>query len=80
MKFIHKYFFLSGILIVAFFLTTFEVKAQKISEKKIVYITRKGNKYHRDTCRYLSKSKIAISIEEAKKYYKPCKVCKPDLK
>jgi hypothetical protein len=46
--------------------------------KKIVYITRKGNRYHLEGCRYLSKSKIAIDIEQAKKYYQPCKVCKPD--
>jgi len=30
------------------------------SDDTIVYITKTGNKYHRDGCRYLSKSKIPI--------------------
>jgi len=43
-----------------------------------VYITESGTKYHRDGCRFLSKSKIAISLEEAKAQgYEPCSVCKP---
>lgn len=43
----------------------------------IVYITRHGSHYHRDSCRFLSKSKIPLPLSEAKRYYKPCKVCKP---
>lgn len=43
-----------------------------------VYITETGSKYHRGNCQYLSKSKIAISLEEAcRKGYKSCSVCKP---
>ncbi len=42
-----------------------------------VYVTNTGSKYHRDGCRYLSKSKIPISLEVAKKSYEPCSVCKP---
>lgn len=43
-----------------------------------VYITNTGTKYHRANCRYLRKSKIPISLEEAKaEGYTPCKVCKP---
>jgi len=43
-----------------------------------VYITRKGKKYHKESCGALSKSKIAISLEEAKRRgYTPCKTCKP---
>jgi hypothetical protein len=42
-----------------------------------VYITRTGKKYHRAGCRYLSKSKISISLDEAKKWYTPCSVCNP---
>lgn len=43
-----------------------------------VYITRTGEKYHRDGCRYLSKSKIPISLAEAKaRGYEPCSVCNP---
>ncbi|XOQ45359.1 MAG: hypothetical protein ACFWTN_13075 [Clostridium sp.] len=44
----------------------------------IVYITDTGTKYHTSTCRYVSKSKYAITLEEAKeKGYTPCKVCNP---
>jgi len=43
-----------------------------------VYITRTGRKYHRDGCRWLSKSRIPISLKEAKERgYGPCKVCNP---
>lgn len=42
-----------------------------------VYITRTGVKYHLSGCRYLRKSKIPISREEAIKSYQPCKVCCP---
>jgi endonuclease YncB( thermonuclease family) len=42
-----------------------------------VYVTETGTKYHRATCRHLSKSKVAISLDEAKRKYEPCKECKP---
>jgi len=43
-----------------------------------VYITTSGKKYHREDCRYLSKSKIPISLDDAKQRgYTPCKVCNP---
>jgi hypothetical protein len=43
-----------------------------------VYITRTGDKYHRDGCRYLSRSKIPVSLKEAVgRGYGPCSVCKP---
>ena len=42
-----------------------------------VYITRTGTKYHRNGCRYLRKSKIPISLKEAKQHYGPCSVCNP---
>ncbi|AEE97681.1 MBL fold metallo-hydrolase [Mahella australiensis] len=43
-----------------------------------VYITDSGEKYHKDGCRYLKKSKIPIKLSEAKaKGYTPCKVCGP---
>lgn len=42
-----------------------------------VYITKTGAKYHRDGCRYLSKSKIPISLSDAKSGYGPCSVCNP---
>ncbi len=44
----------------------------------IVYITKSGSKYHVDGCRHLSKSKIPISLKEAKAQgYEPCSVCNP---
>jgi len=43
-----------------------------------VYMTKTGSKYHRDGCRYLSKSKITISLKDAKsRGYEPCSVCNP---
>jgi hypothetical protein len=43
-----------------------------------VYITKTGTKYHRGSCQYLSQSKIAISLADAKaRGYDPCSVCKP---
>ena len=49
------------------------------SENKevIVYVTKTGEKYHTGGCRYLSKSKIAINLSDAKKRYGPCSVCNP---
>jgi hypothetical protein len=49
-------------------------------EKKdvTVYVTRTGAKYHRSGCRYLSKSKIPMSLSSAKAAgYGPCSVCNP---
>ena len=43
-----------------------------------VYITETGECYHRSGCRYLSHSKIQISLKEAKaRGYRPCSVCRP---
>lgn len=43
-----------------------------------VFITNYGKKYHRSTCKYLKRSRIEISLEEAKrKGFTPCKKCKP---
>jgi hypothetical protein len=43
---------------------------------QMVYVTRTGKKYHRDGCTHL-KSRIPISLKEAKHRYAPCKVCMP---
>lgn len=41
-----------------------------------VYVTKTGEKYHADSCRFLSKSKIAIDLDDAiKKNYTACSVC-----
>lgn len=46
--------------------------------ERTVYITETGSKYHRSGCRYLSKSKIAITLSSAKAQgYSPCSVCNP---
>lgn len=43
-----------------------------------VYITNTGTKYHRDGCRFLSKSKIAVLLEQIDmEKYAPCSVCNP---
>lgn len=43
-----------------------------------VYVTNSGTKYHKEGCRYLSKSKIAINLSDAiAKGYGACSVCKP---
>ena len=48
------------------------------SDSVIVYITKTGAKYHRDGCRYLSRSRIPISLSDAKsRGYSPCSVCDP---
>lgn len=42
-----------------------------------VYVTKTGKKYHRGTCQHLRQSKIAMSLEEARKRFDPCSVCRP---
>ena len=46
------------------------------AEKK-VYVTDSGKKYHSEGCRFLSKSKIAIALAEARKSHTPCSKCAP---
>jgi competence protein ComEC len=50
---------------------------QEQTKEVTVYVTRTGAKYHAGSCRYLSRSKIPISLKEAKKSYTPCSVCRP---
>ena len=53
------------------------VRSQQPKEQ-IVYVTRTGKKYHRDGCRHLVRSRLPITLREAKQHkYAPCKVCKP---
>lgn len=43
-----------------------------------VYITVSGKKYHRGSCAFLKKSKIGITLQDAKsRGYTPCSKCKP---
>ena len=52
---------------------------QPQQSNQMVYVTTDvGLNYHRVGCKLLSKSKIALSIDEAKEEgYTPCPVCKP---
>ena len=48
------------------------------SNSYTVYVTKTGAKYHRDGCRYLSRSQIAKSKNDAiAQGYTPCSVCNP---
>ncbi len=48
------------------------------STASTVYITQSGKKYHVSSCKYLSKSKTAISLTDAKnRGYTPCSKCHP---
>jgi hypothetical protein len=54
------------------------VEAQQDPAKITVYITRTGEKYHREGCRHLSRSKIATTLKEAvARGFGACSVCKP---
>jgi hypothetical protein len=51
---------------------------QAQTKEQTVYTTKTGKKYHQATCRYLSQSKISISLKDAKAPgLTACSVCKP---
>jgi micrococcal nuclease len=51
---------------------------QPQTKEQTVYITNTGKKYHRAGCRYLSHSKILVSLKDAKANgYTVCSVCRP---
>lgn len=55
-----------------------EVAFASADPDTVVYVTKTGKKYHRSSCRYLSRSKIRTTLKEAKRRgYTACKVCKP---
>lgn len=48
------------------------------TKETVVYITKTGEKYHKDGCRYLRQSKIKTTKQKATKQgYTACKICKP---
>lgn len=48
------------------------------SDEFIVYVTRTGEKYHRESCSYLRQSKIETTLSEAvEDGYTPCSRCHP---
>jgi hypothetical protein len=66
------------IFVLLFFLSSSCTAIIEPSGSTTVYVTKTGSSYHRSGCRYLSQSKIAITLEEAvEQGYAPCKVCKP---
>jgi hypothetical protein len=72
------------LFLTAFFVPTLSNKAFSegvylvASSEKVVYITDTGNKYHKDSFRYLLKSKIKTTVQKAiQNSYDACKVCKP---
>ena len=42
-----------------------------------VYVTHSGKKYHRESCSYLKKSKIAVALKAARLSHLPCSRCAP---
>jgi len=51
---------------------------QNDNQNITVYITKTGNKYHRDGCKYLSVGKIPIDLKQALgEGYSPCSLCSP---
>ncbi len=55
-----------------------ELESQIVNDdiSVVVYITKTGKKYHLDWCRYLSKSKIETTLENAMNSgYTPCSKC-----
>lgn len=61
------------IFLIVSFAFAFQATAQTT-----VFTTKTGQKYHKEDCRYLRKSKSKTTIKIAKvKGYKACKVCVP---
>jgi endonuclease YncB( thermonuclease family) len=57
--------------------TRAEPPAEKPVAEVTVYVTKTGEKYHRDGCQYLRLSKIPIPLSQAQKTHEPCSRCKP---
>jgi hypothetical protein len=58
--------------------TRLAAQGKKVDPATItVYVTKTGEKYHNDGCRYVRQSRIPMSLKEAAKRFGPCSVCKP---
>ena len=70
-----------GIFAVTLFSITVGPRASDISQNGdvTVYVTRTGTKYHLDSCRTLSRSKIPMKLSDAARSYGPCSICKPPV-
>jgi hypothetical protein len=54
------------------------LEAQQDPAKITVYVTRTGEKYHRDGCSSLRRSRIPTSLKDAvERGYGACKLCRP---
>jgi micrococcal nuclease len=53
--------------------------ASRSNGQVTVYVTKTGEKYHKDGCRSLSRSQIAMTLKEASARYEPCSVCRPPV-
>ncbi|MBS1412546.1 MAG: ImmA/IrrE family metallo-endopeptidase [Christensenellaceae bacterium] len=81
--------FLAAVIIFLLFLGSFSLSEKNENpqntqsapyDSRIVYVTKNGDKYHRDGCVSIKgHEKMAINIDEAlKNGYQPCAVCLPD--
>jgi micrococcal nuclease len=67
-----------GLIYAALILAAGFLLAQTAGKETTVYVTNSGEKYHRDNCRSLRRSKIALPLADAMKSgYEPCSICKP---
>ena len=57
--------------------TSLSAESSAVESEGEVYVTRTGKKYHREGCISLRRSKIPISLSEAKQRYGPCGRCNP---
>lgn len=48
-----------------------------VNPEAMVYVTRTGQKFHREGCRHLRSRTFAIPLAEAMLDYSPCRTCKP---
>lgn len=72
--------FTAFITAVLMLFTLFCSTAYAASGDTIVCVTRSGQKYHTQGCRYLKKSCIEINLQDAVNGgYEPCKVCRPPV-
>ena len=60
-----------------YFMLMSERCSNDAKKSSTVYLTRTGSKYHKENCRYLSKSKIPIKLVDVSPLHLPCSVCKP---
>ena len=52
-------------------------KPPAVDMKRKVFFTRTGGTYHRESCRFLAKSKIEMALGLARQKYRACSRCAP---